>query len=95
MSIPDSLAQRLALFRESAYAYQTSDDLFAVDSWVFVMIGQRLMPRNYHRVSEMLCEQRVRKALESLARMHTQNVSAMPMHKDFLKIYCPAERPDS
>jgi tryptophan halogenase len=95
MTIPDSLAQRLALFRESAYAYQTSDDLFAVDSWVFVMIGQRLMPRQYHHMCETLSEQRVRKALENLKRTFAQSVSAMPMHKDFLKIYCPAERSDS
>jgi hypothetical protein len=29
MDIPDTLAQRIALFRESALAYQASDDLFA------------------------------------------------------------------
>ena len=75
MTIPDSLAQRLALFRESAYAYQTSDDLFSVDSWVFVMIGQRLMPRQYHHMGAMLGEQRVRKALENLKRTYAQSVS--------------------
>jgi tryptophan halogenase len=94
MTIPDSLAQRLALFRESAYAYQTSEDLFAVDSWVFVMLGQRLMPRQYHHMAAMLGEQRVRRALENLKRTYAQVVSGMPMHKEFLRSYCPAERPE-
>jgi len=94
MTIPDSLAQRLELFRESAYAYQTSDDLFSVDSWVFVMVGQRLMPRQYHHMTEMLGEQRVRKALENLKRTYAQVVSGMPMHKEFLQRYCPADRPE-
>jgi tryptophan halogenase len=94
MKIPDSLAQRLELFRESAYAYQTSDDLFSVDSWVFVMVGQRLMPRQYHHMTAMLGEQRVRKALENLKRTYAQAVSGMPMHKEFLRSYCPADRPE-
>jgi tryptophan halogenase len=94
MKIPDSLAQRLELFRESAYAYQTSDDLFSVDSWVFVMVGQRLMPREHHHMTAMLGEQRIRKALENLKRTYAQAVSGMPMHKEFLRKYCPADRPE-
>jgi tryptophan halogenase len=94
MAIPDSLAERLELFRESGFAYQTSNDLFAVDSWVFVMVGQRLMPRQYHHMAAMLGEQRVRKALENLKRTYAQIVSGMPMHKEFLRQYCPADRPD-
>ena len=58
------------------------------------MIGQRLMPRQYHHMGEMLGEQRVRKALENLKRTYAQGVSGMPMHKEFLQSYCPAERPD-
>ena len=94
MKIPDSLAERLELFRESGYAYQTSDDLFSVDSWVFVMLGQRLMPRQYHHMAAMLGEQRTRKALENLKRTYAQLVSGMPMHKEFLRQYCPAEKLD-
>jgi len=92
MTIPDSLAERLELFRENAYAYQTSDDLFSVASWVFVMIGQRLMPRQYHHLGAMLGEQRVRKALENLRRGLAQGVAGMPLHKEFLQRYCPADR---
>ena len=42
--IPDSLAARIALFRDNAQAYQDAHDLFRVDSWVQVMLGQRLEP---------------------------------------------------
>jgi len=94
MAIPDSLARRLALFRESGFAYQTSNDLFAVDSWVFVMLGQRLMPRQYHQMAAMLGGQRVRKALENLKRTYAHVVSGLPMHKEFLRQYCPADRPE-
>jgi tryptophan halogenase len=58
------------------------------------MVGQRLMPRQYHHMTAMLGEQRVRKALENLKRTYAQAVSGMPMHKEFLRSYCPADRPE-
>jgi tryptophan 7-halogenase len=93
MAVPDSLAERLALFRESGYAYMSADDLFSVTSWVFVMVGQRLMPRQYHRMGALLGEQRLRKALETLKASIARGVSGMPLHKDYLRSYCPAETP--
>jgi tryptophan halogenase len=92
MAVPDSLAERIALFQESAFAYQGADDLFSVTSWVFVMTGQRLMPRQYHRMGGMLGTERLRRALESLQAGISRGVAGMPLHKDFLRKYCPAEK---
>jgi tryptophan halogenase len=92
MAVPDSLAERIALFSESAYAYQGADDLFSVNSWVFVMVGQRLMPRHFHRMGGMLGEERLRRALESLQAGIARGVASMPLHKDFLRSYCAAEK---
>ena len=92
MEIPDSLAERLALFRDNAYAYQGADDLFHTTSWVFVMIGQRLMPRSFHYMGGMLGEQRLRRALDSLRSNIARAVAAMPQHKEFVQRYCPAEK---
>ena len=77
---------------ESAFAYQGADDLFSVTSWVFVMVGQRLMPRQYHRMGGMLGAERLRRALESLQAGISRGVAGMPLHKDFLRKYCPAEK---
>jgi tryptophan 7-halogenase len=91
MVIPETLAERIALFRESAYAYQAPDDLFSVTSWVLVMVGQRLMPRQFHHMGAMLGEKRLRAALESLQAGIARGVAGMPLHKDFLRRYCPAD----
>lgn len=95
MAIPDSLAERIALFRESGHAYMAADDLFSVTSWAFVMVGQRLMPRQYHHMGALLGEQRVRKALETLKGSIARGVAAMPLHKEFVRSYCPAATPDA
>ncbi|MBB6092431.1 tryptophan halogenase [Povalibacter uvarum] len=95
MEIPDSLVERIALFRESGYAYQGPEDLFTVSSWVFVMIGQRLMPKQHHHMGAMLGDQRLRRALDSLKGSIAQGVTSMPRHKDFLRQYCPAPQSET
>jgi tryptophan halogenase len=52
------------------------------------------MPRQFHQMAATLGEQRVRKALDNLRRTYAQIVSGMPMHKEFLRQYCPADRPE-
>lgn len=91
MEIPDTLAERISLFRESALAYQGPDDLFRVASWQFVMLGQRLAPQNYHHIGSMLGEKRLRTALETLRTSIAGAVARMPNHKDFLDRYCSTE----
>lgn len=92
MEIPGSLAERIALFRDSAYAYQAPGDLFSVASWLFVMVGQGLLPQNFHHMGALLGEQRLRRALESLKSNIASAVDKMPGHRDFLKRYCPAPK---
>ncbi len=87
MSIPDSLAERIHLFREHAHAYQDSHDLFRVDSWVQVMLGQRQDPASYHHVARLMSEARLREALATLQTNITRSVEAMPSHAQVLQKY--------
>ena len=91
MEVPDSLAERIALFREKAHAYQTSDDLFRVDSWVQVMLGQRLEPRGHHHMGRLMRPEQLRGALNDLKTNIARAVTAMPDHQDFLDRYCSTE----
>ena len=90
MTIPDTLAERLALFAEAAHAYQAADDLFRVDSWVQVLLGQGLQPGGYHQLARMMPPEELRKALDRIRDEVAAAVQPMPRHADFLKSYCPA-----
>jgi tryptophan halogenase len=90
MEIPDSLAQRIAMFRESAYAYQAADELFRVDSWVQVMLGQRLAPRSHHAVGELMPSEALRDALASMKGNIDAAVARLPQHQTFLDGFCGA-----
>jgi tryptophan halogenase len=84
LDIPDSLARRIALFRESATAFQASDELFRVDSWVQVMLGQGLQPRAHHRLGQMIGRERLDRSLSELAQGIRQAVASLPSHQTFL-----------
>jgi tryptophan halogenase len=93
MEIPDSLSERLALWREDARAYQLDHELFRIESWATVLLGQRFAPTGYHRLGEMMPDQELRGHLERMRAEIAGIASKMPTHPDFLKSYCPAELP--
>lgn len=84
LDLPESLARRITLFRQSATAFQASDELFRVDSWVQVMLGQGLEPQGYHRLGQMIGRDRLDHSLAELSRGIGQSVAALPTHQQFL-----------
>jgi len=89
MPIPDSLAERIALFREAANAYQADHDLFRVSSWLQVMVGQRTMPERHHPVARMMPPGRLEQTLLDMRRNVAAAVGQLPPHQAFLDRYCP------
>jgi tryptophan halogenase len=88
MAIPDSLAERIALFRDGAHAYQAADELFRVDSWVQVMLGQGLMPHSHHAIGELVPSEPLRQALATLAAHIDAAVARLPTHSEYLERGC-------
>jgi tryptophan halogenase len=91
MPIPDSLAHRMAIFHENGYAWPDDVSLFRVDSWVQVMMGQGLMPKQHHEAGRVLPAKRLEQQLMTLKEMINQSVSQLPEHGDFIQKYCPAQ----
>jgi tryptophan halogenase len=88
MDIPDSLVQRIALFRESAQAYQAPGELFQVDSWLQVLLGQRIQPQAHHHMGRLMPSQQLKQALDDLKRNVDGAVARLPQHQTFLDAYC-------
>jgi tryptophan halogenase len=91
MDIPDTLKDRIALWREDARAYQMPHELFRIDSWAMVLLGQRVVPQGYHRLAAMMPYEELRQQLTAMRRQIADKAAAMPSHPDFLTRYCPAE----
>lgn len=90
MELPDSLKIRLDAWRERAHAWQGGDELFRLDSWTHVMLGQGLMPQQHHPLAQALSDTDMRRLLESIRQPIERAVAQLPSQQDFIDRYCKA-----
>ncbi|QCZ92027.1 tryptophan halogenase family protein [Salinimonas iocasae] len=88
MQVPDSLISRITLFKEQAHAFQKLNELFRVDSWTQVMLGQGITPTHYHPAATMLSEDQLKNSLRQQRERVLAAVKQLPEHADFVKGYC-------
>lgn len=94
MPIPESLAQKIELFRETGRVFRKNEELFAENSWVQVMMGQGIMPRAHHPVADKLTDAELDRLLSSIRENVAQTAAGLPTHEAYLQQYCPAPKPD-
>ncbi len=80
MPLPDTLARKIALFREKGRIFRYEDELFATPSWVAVLLGQGVMPEGYDPVIDALDEERVLTALRQMRQATATAVATLPPH---------------
>jgi tryptophan halogenase len=90
MSIPDSLAHKMELFRERARIVTYKDGLFLEPSWLAVYLGQRVMPHGYDLRADAPAADAVAANLTRVREQVQSAVERMPSHEEFLQQYCPA-----
>lgn len=87
MSIPETLTHRMDLFRETGRVFKPQDDVFAENSWVQVMMGQGIVPEQYHPIVDMMNEQQLKGFLGNIEGNVEKIVSGLPPHGDFVAHY--------
>lgn len=90
MELPDSLSIRLRAWRERGHAWQGANELFRVDSWTHVMLGQGITPTQHHPLAGTLTDADLQHLLSSLRQRIEQTVEKMPSQQAFLERYCKA-----
>ena len=90
MELPDSLEIRLRAWRERAHAWQGADELFRVDSWTHVLLGQGIAPGQAHPIARALADEDMRKLLHGIREPIGRAVAQMPSQQGFIDRYCKA-----
>jgi tryptophan halogenase len=90
MEVPRLLADRMKLFATDGRVFREGEELFAKTSWVQVMHGQRLRPKAYHPLTDLLPEQEIATYLEEVASVIGACVDVMPTHAKFIADNCAA-----
>jgi tryptophan 7-halogenase len=88
MDIPASLAAKIDLFRDSGRYFREADEMFALISWVQVMIGQGIVPRAYHPLVDRVPDAELAKLDANIRSVMASCVAAMPLHEQFIDRYC-------
>ena len=93
MAIPDSLAERLDLFRASArFFLRHQAELFREESWVQVLIGQGL-PMRHDPMVDMLGDEAVAAFLQDVDEVIADTAERMPGHADYIRRIVEPARP--
>lgn len=85
MKVSDRLQQIMDLFHNNGTIIEEQDDLFAENSWVQVMMGQGLMPRQYHPIVDMMSDRDLNMFMRQQENVVQQHLSKLPMHTQFIE----------
>lgn len=90
MEIPDSLAEKMELFRHNGQIFREEDELFTETSWAAVMLGQGVEMKGHNAMADALKEPKTKAEIDEIEQSIRYVVGHMPEHGDYLKKYCPA-----
>nr|WP_268893607.1 tryptophan halogenase family protein [Pontixanthobacter luteolus] len=85
MTVPDSLADKLELWRRAGRIEKYSDGLFYDASWIAVYVGQGLLPQQHDVRPALGNPQQLAGAAEKLHEAVKREVAAMPGHREYLQ----------
>jgi tryptophan halogenase len=88
MRVPESLAHKIELFRQTGRVFRRNEELFQENSWVQVMMGQRILPSAYHPIAQKLTPEELDRFLAMIREQIARTVASMPMHRDYVGHYC-------
>jgi len=88
MEIPASLAHKINLFKETGRVFLDDGDIFRVDSWTQVMLGQGLMPEQYHQIANIMSDDELNRFLHGIKASISNAVQQLPSHDEFIQSYC-------
>jgi tryptophan halogenase len=90
MAVPASLQHRIDLFRETGRVFRTAGELFTENSWVQVMLGQGLAPKQHHAVAHLMGDAELARFLSSIRASVDQAAAQMPAHQAYVERYLGA-----
>ena len=88
MTLPDSLAARLDLFRATGYLHREHEELFTEPGWVQVLVGQGILPHDTHPNADALDPSALARLLGEIESGIALLVDRMPTHAEFLRRSC-------
>ena len=88
--VPDRLLQKIDLFRANGTLTKDNLDIFLEPSWLQVMLGQGVVPQDYHPLANSLTDEQLIDKLRNTKATKQQPMDKLPSHDAFLEMFCKA-----
>ena len=85
MDVPESLINKIQLFKKTGKIFCNPDDLFTEIAWQQVMIGHDNIPEDHHPLVDTLTKEQVEDLMDNLKVLINRTVEKLPSHDEFLK----------
>ena len=89
MEVPDTLAEKMELFRRRGRVIKYREGVFLEASWIAVYIGQRVLPEGHDPRAGLPPLEAVARRAEALRTEIRAAAEAMPDHVAHIQNYCP------
>ena len=81
------LTEKIELFRSNGTLVQDQLDIFLEPSWLQVMLGQGVMPQDYHPIADSLTDEQLKEKLTKTMQLKKEPLPEIPSHDEFLKMF--------
>lgn len=88
MEVPASLQHRIDLFRETGRVFRIPNELFAENSWIQVMLGQGILPKQHHQSADLMGDAELSRFLDGIKSTIDRTVAQLPAHQVYFEKYC-------
>ncbi|MBT0585968.1 tryptophan halogenase family protein [Alteromonas oceanisediminis] len=88
MEIPDTLADKIALYQSSGRIFRDNSEMFNEISWFSVLNGQGIQPQSYHPMANAIPAQELDNLMDKITQAIAAGKAQMPAHQDYISQQC-------
>jgi len=92
MAIPETLRQKMELFRARGKVVRVDNELFSEVGWTQVFEGQNMPVNAYNPLVDVQSEADIADYLDSVRGVIAKCVSVMPTHEEYIARHCAAPK---
>ena len=90
MPIPETLRQKLELFRRRSLVFRVDDELFLEPSWIAVLMGQGIEPASYDPLADAIDGNILERAMDGMRETIQRAAASLPTHLEYIRKHCRA-----
>ena len=93
MEVPETLTEKIELFKANGQIFREEDELFNETSWAAVMMGQGTHMDGHGPIAASMVIPELKGELDEMEKSVRFAVQQMPSHAEYVARYCPARVP--